>query len=59
MHGQGQKKEREMRRFTSQKNLKFNLANMIDGLSSTIFANNGIYIAITFFARLSMLFYCV
>jgi hypothetical protein len=51
----GNKQEREMKKFTSQKSSKFILANMVDGVSSTIFANNGIYIAITFFVRLSML----
>jgi len=45
-----------MKNFTSQKNLKFNLANIIDGLSLAMFANNGIYIAITLFDRLNMLF---
>jgi hypothetical protein len=55
----GTKQERKMKRFTSQKGLKINLANMMDGLSSAIFANNGIYIAITLFARLSMLLWFV
>jgi hypothetical protein len=32
----------------SQRSSKFILANMIDGVSLTIFANNGIYTVITF-----------
>jgi hypothetical protein len=51
----GKKQERKMKRFTSQKSSKFNLANIIDGLFSAILANNGIYIAITLFDRLIML----
>jgi hypothetical protein len=52
----GKKQERKMRRFTSQKSSKFNLANMIDGLSLAIYANNGMYIAITLFVSLNVLF---
>jgi len=51
---QGTKQERNMEIFMSQRNSKFTLAYMIDGLSLAIFANNGIYIAITFFVGLTM-----
>ncbi len=49
------KQKREMRRFTSQRSSKFIVVNMIDGLSLAIFANNGIYIAITLFVKMNML----
>jgi hypothetical protein len=59
MHGQfstwANKEEREMSKFMSQKTSKFILANMIDGMSLAILANNSIYIAITFFVGLNML----
>jgi hypothetical protein len=55
----GKKTRKKDEKVYITRRLKFNLANMIDGLSSAIFANNGIYITITLFARLNMLFWCV
>ncbi len=51
----GIKQKREMNKFTSQKNLKFTEATIINGLSSNIFVINGMYIEKAHFARLSML----
>jgi hypothetical protein len=44
----GMKHKIEMNKFTSQKNLKFTSIAMKKGLSSTIFATNGMYMDITY-----------
>jgi len=51
----GIKQKREMSKFPSQKNLKFTWTTIKNGLSSTIFVINGIYIEKAHFVRLSML----
>ncbi len=51
--------ERDMNKFTSQKNSKLTLATIKDALSFAIYVINGIYIDITHFVGLNMLIECV
>jgi hypothetical protein len=55
IHNISNKQERKMNKFISQRGLKFTLGAISDGLFSTIFVINGIYIDITHFSKLNML----
>ncbi len=49
------KQERKMNKFISQRSPKFTLGAIRNGLFSTIFAINGMYIDIIHFSKLNML----